>query len=104
MATLTLSIPYEAYDRLRSASARSGKAPTALAEEWLLDRLDSLPEEDEEPGTVALRQAGLLFSDPLALHRTTPKLSLQEIQEALGNHAGTTLGDIVLEQRRSREW
>lgn len=108
MTILTLDLPPDLYQRLRAEAKQLGKSPQAVAREWLVERLlpqAPIPESDEDLGERALSEAGLLTElGPNLRHLADPTISLEEVQAALSRASGQSLSDIVLEQRRAKDW
>ena len=61
--------------------------------------------EIDDPGGKALRDAGLLTELAPGLRELAePSVSLQEVIAILDRAGGKPLSEMVLEQRRSKEW
>ena len=106
MATLTLELPPEAYQRLHEEANRLGKPPQVVAQEWLIERLSVLiPAPDNARETVrhALRTAGLLVERSPRLQRYVDRqVRLEEVEASLTHVGGKPLSEIILEQRGSK--
>ena len=103
MATLTLELPPEAYQRLREAATRLGKPPQVVAQEWLIERLSvpmPAPDSARENVRRALRAAGLLAEQSLRLPRRVDRpVHLEDVEASLARVGGKLLSEIILEQR-----
>ena len=107
MATLTLELPPEAYQRLHEEANRLGKPPQVVAQEWLIERLSVLiPAPDNARETVrrALRAAGLLVERSQRIQEPTDRqVRLEDVEASLARVGGKPLSEIVLEQRGPKE-
>ena len=107
MATLTLELPPEAYNRLHEEANRLGKAPQVVAQEWLIERLSVLiPASDNARETVrrALRAAGLLVERNQRIQTHTDRqVRLEDVEASLARVGGKPLSAIILEQRGPKE-
>ena len=107
METLTLNLPSNIYQRLTTAAERLSKSPQIVAQEWLAKlQLPPVPPKNErERARQILREAGLLTElGPELKQLADPTISLEEVSAALSQVEGPSLTEIVLEQRRSKEW
>src|SRR5262245_15047629 len=103
VATLTLELPPEAYQRLHEAATRLGKPPQVVAQEWLIERLSMpMPTPDSTRASVrrVLRAAGLLaeprLDPPMQIDRP---VRLEDVEASLDRVGGKPLSEIILEQR-----
>ena len=102
MATLTIDLPAELYDRLRVESERAGKPPEIIAREWLAERLPPAAVGSErERVREALRAAGLLaeLGPEMKKRAARSTATLEEVSALLDRAGGRPLSEIVLEQR-----
>jgi len=109
MAILTLEVPSNLYERLSEEANRQGKSPQLIAQELLVERLTTLKpaiEDEREKVRQILRDAGLLseLGPNLRQRAEASTATLEEVRNALNRAGGKPLSDIVLEQRRSRDW
>jgi len=91
MTTLTIELQPDAYEQLADAAKRSGKQPSALAAEWLTERLPVAAQFNErERVRAALRTVGLLteLGPELQKRAEDATMSLEEVQEALDQVGG----------------
>lgn len=111
METLTLNLPTDVYQQLTTIAKYRGKSPQVVAEEWLA-KLKFFPFaptdnsiEINDPGGKALRDAGLITELAPGLREFgQPSASLEEVIAILDRAGGKPLSEMVLEQRRSKEW
>jgi hypothetical protein len=105
MATLTIDLPADLYDRLRAEAERTGQPPEDIARAWLAERLPSPDASDREKVREALRTAGLLveFSPAQIAQAKAVTVTLEEVSTALDRAGGKPLSEIVLEQRGPKE-
>jgi predicted transcriptional regulator len=102
MATLTIDLPKDLYERLRAEAERAGKPPADIARDWLAERLPPTTAASErERAREALRAAGLLveFSPEEIAEAEAVTVTLEEVSAALDRAGGRPLSEIVLEQR-----
>ena len=109
METLTLNMPTDMYQQLTQKASYLGQPPQVVALEWLRERLSpplpTVPASEEDIGGQALREAGLLTElSPGLCELADPTVSLEEVVAAMSQAAGPSLSEIVLEERRAREW
>ena len=109
MTTLTLEVPPNLYQRLSEEAIRLGKSPQLIAQELLVERLTNLKptiEDDHEKVGQILAEAGLLseLGPNLRQRAETATATLEEVKNALDHASGKPLSEIVLEQRRPRDW
>ncbi len=105
MTTLTLNLPNDVYQRLTTTAERLGKPLQIVAEEWLATLQPPPAMNERERGREILRAVGLLTElGPELKKRADSTISLDYVREALTRAEGPSLSDIVLEQRRSKEW
>ena len=84
---------------------RLGKPLQMVASEWLAKFQPSSPANERERGREILRAAGLLTElGPELKKRADSTISLDYVREALARAERPSLSEIVLEQRRSKEW
>lgn len=104
MATLTLELSPEQYERLRAEAARLGKAEEELAHEWLSERITPLMSERER-ATEVLRAAGPLteLSPEEKKRAARSKATLEEVRAALDRAGGKPLSEVILEMRGPKE-
>jgi len=80
-------------------------APISLIKYKIADASPDASIEIDDPGGKALRDAGLLTELAPGLRELAePSVSLQEVITILDRAGGKSLSEIVLEQRRSKEW
>lgn len=108
MTTLTLELPPELYNRLRTEAERLGKSVQVLAQEMLAERLaPPVPAEMSERERVAeaLRAAGLLAElSPEEKQRAAQcTTTLEEVRAALDRAGGKPLSELILEMRGPKE-
>ena len=105
METLTLKLPSDIYQRLTTAAEHLSKSPQVVAQEWLA-KFQLPPAKNKNKNTrQILREAGLLTELGPELKRLAdPTISLGEVSAALSQVEGPSLTEIVLEQRRLKEW
>ena len=107
MATLTLELPPEAYQRLHEEANRLGKPLQVVAQEWLIERLFVLipaPDNAREIVRRALRAAGLLVErGPRPQGYEDRQVRLEDVEASLARVGGKPLSEIVLEQRGPKE-
>ncbi len=110
MATLTLDLTPELYERLRLEAERRGTSAQEIAREWLAERLTPAvpsPLSDRDRATEALRTAGLLVEEPLGPYlrelAESSTATLEEVSADLERAGGKPLSEIVLEQRGPKE-
>lgn len=109
MRTLTLDMPTDMYQRLAAEANRLGQLPQVMALEWLSTRwglsTPQIAQEEEDIGGQALRAAGLLTElSPGLSELADPTVRLEDVIAAMARAEGPSLSEIVLEERRSREW
>ena len=109
MTILTLEVPSNLYQRLSEEANRLGKSPQLIAQELLVERLATLKpaiETEREKVSQLLKEAGLLseLGPTLRQRAETAATTLEEVKTALDQAGGKPLSEIVLEQRRSRDW
>lgn len=109
MTTLTLEVPSNLYQRLSEEANRLGKSPQLIAQELLVERLTTLKpalETEREKVSHILREAGLLseLGPTLRQRAEAATATLEEVRNALDQASSKPLSEIVLEQRRSRDW
>ena len=105
MTTLTLHLSNDVYQRLAITAERLGKPLQIVAQEWLATLQPPPPANERERGREILRAAGLLTElGPDLKKRADSTISLHDVREALTRAEGPSLSDIVLEQRRLKEW
>jgi len=109
METLTLNMPTDMYQQLVNLAGNLGKPPQMVALEWLRERLSPpplpVPASEEDIGGQALRAAGLLTElSPALCELADPTVRLEEVVAAMSQAGGPSLSEIVLEERRAREW
>lgn len=96
-------LPADLQLRLWREASRIGKSASTLAQEWLAERLATVPapEPDERARvTEILRTSGMLVElDPELQERADPTISLAKVQAALDRAGGKPLSQIILEQR-----
>ncbi|HEX5504260.1 MAG TPA: hypothetical protein VFW96_16665 [Thermomicrobiales bacterium] len=110
MATLTLELPPDLYERLRAEAERQGKPAADVAQEWLAERLPApppapAPAGDREQVRAILRAAGLLV-EPTPEERARAAavtVTLEEVRAALDRAGGRPLSEIILEMRGPKE-
>jgi hypothetical protein len=105
MTTLTLDVPSKLYQRLHEEAKRLGKTPQAVVQELLVERL-AISVSTLDDRREILRKAGLLTElGPNLRQRAEASTATLEMVRATLNRSGLkSLSDIVLEQRRAREW
>jgi predicted transcriptional regulator len=101
MATLTIDLSTDLYDRLRAEAERSGQPPEDIAREWLAERLSAPATSDRENVREALRAAGLLaeLGPEMKKRAARSTATLAEVSALLDRAGGRPLSEIVLEQR-----
>jgi hypothetical protein len=106
MATVTIDIPTDIYQKLQDASNRAGKSIEHLLQEWLIEHV-SYAEPAHEFGQVQaiLRAAGLLteLGPELQKRANYATATLEEVQTAFARVGGDPLSEIVIEQRGPKE-
>ena len=106
MTILTLNLPPDLYDRLRTTAQEQGKPVEAVALEWLAEKSPpAQPMTDRERARAALRAAGLLAEispreKELADQST---LTLEEARAILDRTEGPPLSEVILEMRGPKE-
>ncbi len=108
MATLTLELPPELYERLRLTADQLGTSVEAVAQAWLAERLASqhpTPVSDRERARAALHAAGLLTElGPEGKERAARSTAtLEEVSAALDRAGGKPLSELILEMRGPKE-
>ena len=105
METLTLTLPSDIYQRLTTAAERLSQSPQVVAQEWLAKFQLPPAQNENKPTRQILREAGLLTELGPELKRLAdPTISLDEVSAALSQVEGPSLTEILLEQRRLKEW
>ena len=108
METFTLNMPTDMYQQLTKKASYLGQPPQVVALEWLRERLSPPPSTDTSDRTQVrdiLRSTGLLSElGPELQRRADPTISLEEVVAAMSQAGGPSLSEIVLEERRAREW
>lgn len=101
MATLTIDLPTDLYDRLRAEAERAGQLPEDVARAWLAERLPPPATSDREKVREALRAAGLLaeLGPEMKKRAARSTATLEEVSAMLERAGGRPLSEIVLEQR-----
>ena len=102
MTTLTLDLPAELYERLRTEAERLGKPVATVAQEWLAERLPApAPTSDRERVRAVLRAAGLLAEPSPEMLRLAEQatMTLEEVRAALDRAGGPPLSELILEMR-----
>jgi plasmid stability protein len=104
MATLTIDLPRDLYERLRAEAERAGQPTEDVAREWLAERLPAPALSDREKAREALRAAGLLveYSPKEIAEAKAVAVTLEEVSALLDRAGGRPLSEIVLEQRGPR--
>lgn len=110
MTTLTLELPAAVYEQLRVEAQRLGKAPEEVVTAWVTERLapatPPAAESDREKLRRVLREAGLLTELGPELRKLAEQstATLEEVVASLDRAGGKPLSEIVLEQRRAKDW
>ncbi len=108
MTTLTLELPPELYDRLRSEGLLANKPVELVAQELIAERLEAILAErlrERERAIEALRAAGLLTElGPEGKARAARSTAtLEEVNAALARAGGKPLSELILEMRGPKE-
>ena len=109
MTTLTLEVPPNLYQWLTEEATRLGKSPQLIAQELLVERLTNMKpavEDEREKVERLLKESGLLseLGPNLRQRAETAMATLEEVRNTLDESGGKPLSEIVLEQRRSKDW
>lgn len=108
METLTLNMPTDMYQQLINLAGNLGQPPQVVALEWLRERLSPPPlpgTSDRTEVRDILRATGLLSElGPELQRRADPTISLEQVIADLDQAGGPSLSEIIIEQRREREW
>ncbi len=106
MSTLTLKIPSKAYRELQQEAIRLDKPIQGMLQDWMIEKLPLLrPLFNEDKTDKVLRDAGLLTElSPELRKLADPTIPLEEVVAFMGEAGGKSLSEIVLEQRRAKEW
>lgn len=109
MTTLTIEIPPEVYERLRSMAAQQGHPVETVAQAWLTEHsthaLPDLPPPappgERERLTEVLRAAGVLteLSPEEKVRAAQSDLTLEQARAILDRAAGKPLSELILEMR-----
>jgi predicted transcriptional regulator len=108
MATLTLELPPDLYDRLHTEANRLGKPVPIVAQELLSERLATPIEaakSEQERGMAALRAAGLLAEPSAEMKKLAEQstMTLEEARAVLDRSGGQPLSELILEMRGPKE-
>ena len=113
MATITLDLPNEVYERLRAAAARQGEPVETVAQAWLTAQSAQAhsnlpppaPPGERERATEVLRAAGLLAesSPEMKARAARSTLTLEEARAILDRAGGKPLSEVILEMRGPKE-
>lgn len=101
MSQLTIDLPQDVFERLRSAAVRAGKPVELLVRELLSERLPHTGSSDRAQAREVLRAAGLL-ADPTPDMRALAAQStatLDDVQATFARIGGQPLSEIVIAQR-----
>ncbi|MBV7336270.1 hypothetical protein KFU94_50165 [Chloroflexi bacterium TSY] len=101
MATVTLDLEQELYQRLETEAIRNGKPLEALVIEWVVERLSPKPTSERERAREVLRAAGLLAEPSAQMRKIAAQstMPLDEVQSALDRTGGKPLSEIIIDQR-----
>ena len=113
MTTLTINLPAEIYERLRTVSAQQGKPVEEVAQTWLTEhsahaRTDlppPAPPGERERAIAVLRDAGLLteLSPEEKVRAARSTLTLEEARAILDRAGGKPLSEVIIEMRGPKE-
>ena len=102
MTNIIVELGPSEYNQLKEEANRLGKAPDVLIQDLVIEHLKKVqPAQltDKELTTQALKAAGLLTELSPGLQKLAdPKMSLEEVQEALSRD-GVSLSQIVIDGR-----
>ena len=104
MTTLSVELPLDVYERLRSAAEQQGKPVETLASEWLAEKAATPPPAgltERERVREALRAAGLLAEPSPEMRQLAAEstLTLEEARAILDRVGGKPLSEVILEMR-----
>ena len=109
MTTLTLEVPSHLYRQLNKEANRQDKSPQVIAQDMLAKQLAALKpsiEDEREKVHWILKEAGLLteLSPGLRRRAEASTATLDEVRTALDRAGVKSFSEIVLEQRKEKEW
>jgi hypothetical protein len=105
MTTLTIDLPTNVYERLRSAAEQKHITIEAVAQEWLAEKSAGVMTSERERLRAVLRAAGRLgeLSPEEKQRAAQSTLTLEEARAILDRAGGKPLSEIVLEMRGPKE-
>lgn len=100
MSTIPVDVSPETYERLQDQARQVGKSPGVLIREFLEEALDSEMQVQPRTAREVLEAAGRARPLSETLRRKIiPGVTLEEVRQSLTQADGSSLSDIVLEQR-----
>jgi hypothetical protein len=107
MTTLILELSQDIYQRLSEEAERQGKAPQVVVQEWVVERVapTTISTSNREQTRRILQAAGLLTElGPGLKQMADASIKLEDVVKVLSRVQGKSLSEVVLEQRKSKEW
>jgi plasmid stability protein len=106
MTTLTLDLPPDLLERLRSAAAQQQKPVDAVVRDWIEERLPPPKAASHRDTTRAALQTAGLLTEPgphMKQRAARSKATLDEVRASLDRAGGKPLSEVVLEMRGPEE-
>jgi hypothetical protein len=105
MTTLTIDLPANVYERLRSVAEQKHVTIEAVAQEWLAEKSAGAMTSERERLKEVLRAAGKLAEPSPEMQRLAAEstLTLDEARAILDRAGGKPLSEIILEMRGPKE-
>jgi hypothetical protein len=100
VGAVRIDISQETYERLEEQARRAGKTPESFTRELVETALDAQVQAQPKTTLEALQAAGRIrpLSDDMR-RRIIPGVTLNEVRAAMTEAAGSSLSEIILEQR-----
>ena len=100
MHTISVTLPAATYKRLEERAQQAGKKPEGLMKELLEHALQARDKAHPQTARQILQASGRVRPLSETLRRKIiPGVTLDEVRASLSRAGGSTLGDILLEQR-----
>ncbi len=105
MTTLTIDLPADVYEQLRTVAEQQHTTVESVAKEWLVERSATALASERDRLRAALRAAGRLgeLSPEEKQRAAQSTLTLEEARAILDRGGGKSLSELILEMRGPKE-